>query len=695
MCHHIDNGRVPRFFCCGSAGALLSLWAIVIVVLSAPDCRKCKHVFCLLGATRARHITARKHSKVVFLCPLRERGSRVGEWQKNNETWHSSYRVTMKYGNAVVEIAGVLKRDGGAYVCFDSKRQMVGTIVLKVVGVIAARVEGRPANGEVLAGSEIEIICTFRGSIIAHWYKDGSPLKYSNRQMKSITKMENHSLATIVIKDVQPSDAGRYYCVLVNRIKSRNSYPLRVNMSPVLKSPTFQYILDYAESVHAILCDASAVPGANITWYKITPGRLRQSANNSVMKFVLSAESQGRYVCICENAFGLVNSTLLIKLQESIKTKTVLKENEIAGENNVMQHSTVLNFEFNDVWPLGHDPGDIIEIKWKKEGKPLSFASRRFSYEIGNSAIITLLITDISVRDSGKYTVIVRYKGGERLQASRKLSVYKWPEGSVQVNASAVCNEGLVVTVEDTAVPKTNDYLYNILAYDMEEGYLALSFSGISRQPHYFYEIRDICDRIWAWSIAVWVKNSLGESNVSHAKHPITFPSNDTTPNSVQDYFNGSRLQFSSISLFAKLQVSVRFVVISCKNYLIFQSDINQKIIKFVETLVKEVIPGVVLMNQGFSDLLYLAEVPLEQLKLMLNSTKALSKELADKSLSVNSCHLAVDSQCGFFNLEGLSSRCNTTENGESNLHKHVQSGVGLLALFATIFIASADADLV
>ena len=170
---------------------------------------------------------------------------------------------------------------------------------------------------DVVAGDDIKLECIFEGSVDAVWYKDGFPLKHSNRQMTLLIVEADHNTARLTIADVQPSDAGNYSCVLTNNVHSNNSYSLRVATSPILLSPALQYISDYAGSTHIVQCKVGGYPSPYVKWYKknrkeqLVP--IEKSAQDLVL--VLSRKSQGLYVCVGQNDLGSANSTLTVSLQ--------------------------------------------------------------------------------------------------------------------------------------------------------------------------------------------------------------------------------------------------------------------------------------------------------------------------------------------------------------------------------------------
>ena len=173
------------------------------------------------------------------------------------------------------------------------------------------------AEDGVQVGNKIELECIHTGSITAHWYKDGSLLNYSPRQRKSYILKGNYSIAQIVIYNVQPSDAGSYYCVLpASDVRSSNSYVLRVNSPPLLLSPAFRFISDYALSKHVVRCEVRGNPKPVVEWYRENPhGLSAVTFNKSTLVLIVSQNSKGVYLCVAKNEFGSVNSTLAVKLQ--------------------------------------------------------------------------------------------------------------------------------------------------------------------------------------------------------------------------------------------------------------------------------------------------------------------------------------------------------------------------------------------
>ena len=130
---------------------------------------------------------------------------------------------------------------------------------------------------------------------------------------------------------------------------------------------------------------------------------------------------------------------------ESKKTKRVPKEQHCT----TMTHSTILIFDYT---PFYENFKKLTIFRWKKDNRSLLSQQQRYSYETSAAeGIIALLITGVSVSDSGMYACEAEDSVGSTLQASLKLEVSMTVQvGSIAFNETCNGHQAVVCSTNST-----------------------------------------------------------------------------------------------------------------------------------------------------------------------------------------------------------------------------------------------------
>lgn len=247
-----------------------------------------------------------------------------------------------------------------------------------------------------VAGRDIRLECMAFGYPIPsyNWTrKSGSLPRYS--YLESYNRV-------LVIKNSTANDNGEYICTIKNDRKSTSKGVLvNIQMEPNFTIPLKDQIKDYQSSV-TFLCEASAIPDVNYTWYKNAELMDPESGKFNKDKFIIqdnvlkinfldSEEDNGMYQCKATNQLkGVYTSAQLrvLSMKPSFKKKPL--ESEIYS---IYNGNTTIVCE--------PEAAPRPKIVWKKDGNVIGSGGNRRILPTG-----TLYISPTSRDDEGVYTCV-------------------------------------------------------------------------------------------------------------------------------------------------------------------------------------------------------------------------------------------------------------------------------------------------
>lgn len=253
-----------------------------------------------------------------------------------------------------------------------------------------------------IAGRDIRLECMAFGYPVPsyNWTRlNGNLPRYSYQ--------ENFN-RVLVIKNSTVNDNGEYVCTIKNDRKSLSKTILvNVQMEPNFTIPLKDKTKDYQSSV-TFLCEASAIPDVNYTWYKnaelmnIDNFRFNKDKyviQDNVLKinFLDPEEDDGMYQCKAVNQLkGVYSSAQLrvLAMKPSFKKKPL--ESEIYSIYNG-----------NTSIECKPEAAPQPKIVWKKDGNIIGSGGHRRILPSG-----TLIISPTSRDDEGLYTCVASNSQG-------------------------------------------------------------------------------------------------------------------------------------------------------------------------------------------------------------------------------------------------------------------------------------------
>ncbi|XP_059190751.1 B-cell receptor CD22-like [Centropristis striata] len=158
-------------------------------------------------------------------------------------------------------------------------------------------------SAEIVEGSSVNLTCSSDANPAASitWYK-----RNRNQAHQHLSEQPQ-----LVLSSIQFSDSGGYYCTAENKLGSRTSENLLIDVryAPKLPSVSVSPSAEIVEGSSVTLtCSSDANPAANITWYKENQ-TLPQGHGGSYHFTSISSEDRGIYYCKSENQHGSINSS--------------------------------------------------------------------------------------------------------------------------------------------------------------------------------------------------------------------------------------------------------------------------------------------------------------------------------------------------------------------------------------------------
>ncbi|XP_055522931.1 contactin [Wyeomyia smithii] len=253
-----------------------------------------------------------------------------------------------------------------------------------------------------IAGKDIRLECMAFGYPVPsyNWTKlNGNLPRYSYQ--------ENFN-RVLIIKNSTVNDNGEYICTIRNDRKSLfKSILVNVQMEPNFTIPLKDKAKDYQSSV-TFLCEASAIPDVNYTWYK--NAELMETENfkfnkdkyviqDNVLKinFLDPEEDDGMYQCKAVNQLKGVYSSAQLRV---LSMKPSFKKNPLESEIYSISNG-------NTSIECHPEAAPRPKIVWKKDGNVIGSGGHRRILPTG-----TLQISPTSRDDEGLYTCVASNSQG-------------------------------------------------------------------------------------------------------------------------------------------------------------------------------------------------------------------------------------------------------------------------------------------
>ncbi|XP_015202783.2 contactin-4 isoform X1 [Lepisosteus oculatus] len=232
------------------------------------------------------------------------------------------------------------------------------------------------------------------------WLKNGESLESLEERIQVVN-------GVLTITGLALTDSGMYQCIAENKHGEKHtSAELRVMaIAPdfsqnLLKKQTL--VREGGEVV--IECKPTMSPRGMITWRKGNEAlqeneRISVLEDGSLWISNVTKSDSGSYTCIARNRFGEAGSTGSLSVKDpTVITVPPSSMDVTVGESIVLQCQVL------------HDPSLDIKFTWFFNGQPINFGSHRGYFEKvgGQHSAGDIMIRNVQLRDSGKYTCVVQ-----------------------------------------------------------------------------------------------------------------------------------------------------------------------------------------------------------------------------------------------------------------------------------------------
>ncbi|XP_064466371.1 cell adhesion molecule Dscam1-like [Ornithodoros turicata] len=241
-------------------------------------------------------------------------------WRKHNGddvTVISQNGRHQVYSNGTVLFRDLKRSDSGMYTCEVSNG--IGANLKKTVLVSVyqtARVQILRQNSSVVTGGSANITCIATGDhpLTVVWMKNEQSIKSSShlydRVIVSDSSHEEQIVSSLLMKQVEPSDAGKYTCIARNRY-GENEETFRLNVQEPPHRPTAIEVSDI--------------------WSRSARVRWESPLDSAVMSYEVQYSSYRNDAGSSETVHGSVTTTLIRDLHPATEYKVTILAINSAG----------------------------------------------------------------------------------------------------------------------------------------------------------------------------------------------------------------------------------------------------------------------------------------------------------------------------------------------------------------------------
>ncbi|GAA55160.1 hemicentin-1 [Clonorchis sinensis] len=257
----------------------------------------------------------------------------------------------------------------------------------------------------VLQDASTRLFCDWDASPRAQveWFKDGELIDPKRFSRVNISSSETQ----LYLYNVQPTDAGKYRCVVSNEYgQAKRQWTVQV-MSP----PTIRFSTPEGEqsvslgSALALFCVASGHPPPKITWTRdgkpIDLSRYSISEDQVHLRLPEVAEhDSGRYACLVSSEYGQTSKTFDVKV-------TYAPRLDSDGQLQYSLERTVGGSALLECLVSGNP---VPKITWYKDGVPLDQLPYRYRL-INQDRQLEIIAMQPS--DAGRYRCVAKNPFGQ------------------------------------------------------------------------------------------------------------------------------------------------------------------------------------------------------------------------------------------------------------------------------------------
>ncbi|KAJ1172187.1 hypothetical protein NDU88_004037, partial [Pleurodeles waltl] len=384
-------------------------------------------------------------------------------WLKDGASFESNRNIRILPGGRTLQILNAQEDNAGRYTCIATneagetlKHYEVKVYIPPTISKGDHAAIGLfPKEVKIKVNNTLILECEAQAIPMAtiSWYKDGQPLKPNGHVTIAV------SGRTLLIKEAQVSDTGRYTCVASN-IAGEDELDFDVNIQV---PPSFQKASglwdtrDFPDSGSSrdviinnplsLFCESNAVPPPTLTWYKdgypltssdkvlILPGgRVLQIPRAQAL-------DAGRYTCVAVNEAG----------EDSIHYDVrILQPPSIKGADGELPEDITVLVNKTAVMECLTTGNPAPKILWQKDGHPVEEDSQHKILSNGE----TLQILNSQITDTGRYVCVAEnIAGSAKKNFNFNVNVPPSIIGDNPENLTVVVNNFIALTCEVTGFP--------------------------------------------------------------------------------------------------------------------------------------------------------------------------------------------------------------------------------------------------
>ncbi|XP_064466280.1 obscurin-like isoform X2 [Ornithodoros turicata] len=391
-------------------------------------------------------------------------------WFKDGHEFEASERFQVAFDDAEDTLSLVFQHvtpeDAGLYTCVASTSSgkiscsaeltVQGSIIKKApeAPTITATLTDVEANEGSSAMLELKVAGYPKPEIL--WKHDGEVIEAGGRYR---FLYEDEETITLVIKNVQKSDAGTYSVTAKNELGSADTKCKLIVHSPAAFKKELKDVSVMTDQPLKLDVEVQGTPSPDVKWYKdgqalSDNGRVKilhpTEDKHELVIDRAQAEDSGNYSCVIKNSTGTQTGFSAVSVNAAPKILKKL-ENYEACQTETVSFTTKFS---------GNPKPDVC---WLKDGEKVTVDGRKHKVQEEEANVCTLVIEDTQKEDVGEYTVRIANDYGT-VEDSASLTIIQKPKFTKKLS-DVECEDGdlnikLTVVVEGAPAPKIK-WLFN------------------------------------------------------------------------------------------------------------------------------------------------------------------------------------------------------------------------------------------
>lgn len=352
-------------------------------------------------------VSVYEHSELSLRCTISNEKAKV-EWQRDGRVISPSDDIHTTADGPIrsLTIREVTKRDSGTYTCVCGKKKTTAKVTVngkqKIAPILVTfafhtlweqsevphffseepvRIVSGPTDQTITSFDEtVEFVCQLSKPDVSptpDWYKDGK-LMIDRKDKIEIT--EEGDTYKLIIRNVQPSDAGQY---VVKTETESATVNLNIEIAPIINVPE-KYQADIELERGATLrlaAEATGAPTPTVTWSK--DSEILNSATDSrvsvrtepsgestlSIREVTKEDDEGVYQVAAENQFGRAIADFRVHIADVPSAPENLEVTDIFGDRMTLRWEPPASDGGRPVTTYVVEKKDTSKIKWHHAGR--------------------------------------------------------------------------------------------------------------------------------------------------------------------------------------------------------------------------------------------------------------------------------------------------------------------------------------